>query len=280
MDTQLPDTLSGFSSRDELARHLAEVAIAAGEIAMQYFAHGCKVDAKHDGSPVTAADIDTQRFIAQQLQVTCAAVPICGEEEGQSDVTSAAKVFFAVDPVDGTKEFIKGTGEWTVNIGLIADGRPIAGAVAIPAERQIFWGGTTACRSTYHQGKIAPGTFIHVRSVKPHAMTALCSRDHYGREAEALLTRLGVTDKHAAGSSLKMLRIAAAEADIYPRFGATMAWDTAAAHAILLAAGGDLFTVDGQRLTYDSARLRNPSFIAIGAKTLPADVFAALRDLG
>ncbi len=273
----LPQTSGAFRSLDELARCLAEVAIRAGAIALHYFNSGCEIEQKRDGSPVTLADTETQRYLCYQLGSHFPGLPICGEEDPQVSLVGTDRAYFLLDPVDGTKEFIKGTSEWTVNIGLILDGRPIVGAVALPAEGIVFWGGTKAFRSAYRDAGVVDPQPIHVREPNLRALRALCSRDHQGRDVEGLLERLNVTDTLAAGSSLKSLRIAEGDADLYPRLGTTMAWDTAAAHAVLLSAGGDLFDCDGSALRYDPARLRNPHFVAFGQTRLPNTIVAALR---
>jgi 3'(2'), 5'-bisphosphate nucleotidase len=271
--------LANASFRDALARDLADIAVVAGHVALRFFGTDCAVDAKQDGSPVTEADRQTQRTIAESLRLKYPALPICGEEDEPTAAPGGMGEYFLVDPVDGTKEFIRRSTEWTVNIGLVSQGRPVAGAVSVPAQGLVYWGGTAAWSGKIRDLRIEQIQSIRTQVTEVGPLRALCSRDHKAPQIDVLFRRLGIAQPLTAGSSLKMLRIASGEADVYPRFGVTMAWDTAAGHAILMAAGGDLFACDGKALTYDPQRLRNPSFIAFGAKSLPDSIITALRGL-
>jgi len=183
-------------------------------------------------------------------------------------------VFFLVDPLDGTREFVEGRGEFTINIALIERGNPVFGVVYAPVLSRLYMtlGPNRACAA-----KLAPSApalsladcglhDIRARNARPEGLTALASRSHNSPETAEWLSRYRIAECRQAGSSLKFCVIAEGEADIYPRFGPTAEWDTAAGHAVLLAAGGRVTTVDGAPLTYGKAEQRflNPNFIAWG----------------
>ena len=185
-----------------------------------------------------------------------------------------------VDPLDGTREFLNRNGEFTVNIGLVAEGLPVAGAVYAPALERLWSGGATAQVRTVVPGA-ALSTAVAVRRLATRqapasAWTALASRSHCDAETEAFLARLPVTQRRAAGSSLKFCVVAEGEAEVYPRFGPTMEWDTAAGDAVLRAAGGTVLDGEGRVFRYGKAEslYRNGPFVAWG------DPGAALRDMG
>ena len=269
-------TVNADPGRDRLALDLAILAGKAGQIALAIFHEDRTSTSKLDGSPVTRADVETQAFIVQGLQDLLPGVHILAEEAGFSEVELPCDQYLLVDPLDGTKEFIRGTTEWTINIGLVRCGEVVAGAVALPASDTVYWGGARAFRGQTIAGAIIDQVPIQTRAPAENDLVAICSRDHSGPEVEELLQVLQIKQTISAGSSLKMLRIAEGCADIYPRLGPTMGWDTAAAHSVLRAAGGGLFRLDGTPLTYASSRNRNPSFVAFGVSKLPNRIVDAL----
>jgi 3'(2'), 5'-bisphosphate nucleotidase len=174
--------------------------------------------------------------------------------------------FFLVDPLDGTKEFISRNGEFTVNIALVEHGVPVAGVVHAPALKRIFWGekGKGAAQGRIEGDAAGGWKGLGVRPLPPEGAVVVASRSHRDAATEDYLKTVKVKSLCSAGSSLKFCLVAAAEADLYPRFGRTMEWDTAAGHAVLLAAGGKVMTVGGEELSYGK-RARgydNPGFIA------------------
>ncbi len=266
----------GALTADAWAVSFGAIAVEAGAAVMAVYARGAEASEKTDGSPVTEADLAAERIILERLSELAPAIPVISEEEASAGrMPEASRVFILVDPLDGTREFLKRNGEFTVNIALVEDGRPVAGAVYAPAMDTLWLGGVTAGKV-----RITPGMplaaacesrGIRVRSAPPR-LTAVASRSHSDAETEALLDRLPVQDRIAAGSSLKFCRLAEGEADVYPRFGPTMEWDTAAGHAVLTAAGGTVVTPAGAPFVYGKTEQgrRNGPFVAVGDPALLA----------
>ncbi len=258
------------AGRDEAALLLARVALAAGPAVMAEYANGGPARAKGDGSPVTAADERAEATIRECLAAWAAPIPIVAEEAtAAGEPMVVAERFVLVDPLDGTREFIARNGEFTVNVALIERGWPIAGAVYAPALERLWFAGARAFACTAPVGADLPRPeawrALGVRAAPP-ALTALASRSHGDAATEAFLAGLPIADRRSAGSSLKFCVIAEGEGDVYPRFGPTMEWDTAAGDAVLRAAGGATLSVDGGPLIYGkiAAGLRNGGFIAWG----------------
>jgi 3'(2'), 5'-bisphosphate nucleotidase len=257
----------------DFARALAACTLRAGEIIMRHYsAETIEQRRKEDHSPVTAADEDAERYILGQLARIAPAVPVIAEEEAAAGrLQSIGAHFFLVDPLDGTKEFIGRNGEFTVNIAEIADGRPVRGVVFAPAKNRLFVGEeesgafeletSSDCRADFAKAKP-----IHVRKAPADGMTAVASRSHRDSKTDEYLAHYRIKDFISAGSSLKFCLVAAGEADIYPRHGRTMEWDTAAGHAVLLAAGGTMTTLDGKPFVYGKVadKFANPFFVAKG----------------
>jgi 3'(2'),5'-bisphosphate nucleotidase len=225
---------------------------------------------KADLSPVTEADEAAERLILRDLAATEPDIPIVSEEAASAGhIPQTASLFFLVDPLDGTKEFLTRNGEFTVNIGLIRDGNPVAGVVYAPAKGEIFVGevghGAWSARVS---GEAKPGALdwcaIHTRAATSADPVVVASRSHMDAKTEAWLKAQGRHRLKSAGSSLKFCLLAKGEADFYPRFGRTMEWDTAAGHAVLAAAGGSVATETGEPLTYGkvAAGYANPGFVA------------------
>ena len=237
---------------------------AAREI-MRIYAGDHGVRDKDDRSPVTDADHAAEAVILAGLRkLTPDAVIIAEEEVAAGRIPSLdGKAFWLVDPLDGTKEFIKRNGEFTVNIALVENGRPILGIVLAPAT-ETLWRGAKGLGADKREGK-GPFTPVKTRTPPPEGLTACASRSH-GTFSDLDIwfrnNNLNVANRVEAGSSLKFCLIAEGKADIYPRFGPTMEWDTGAAQGVLEAAGGEVVTVDGQPLLYGKPRFANPHFIA------------------
>jgi 3'(2'), 5'-bisphosphate nucleotidase len=251
----------------DLAALLAKVvpiAEAAGQATMQFYGNAAAT-AKADGSPVTAADQAAEDIILPQLRALTPGIPVVSEEEASKGLTPevTGSRFWLVDPLDGTKEFISGNGEFTVNIALIENGVPVLGVVVVPARGETFAGAGAGTATL----KDASGTrAIAVRTAPEAGLTVVGSRSHGDAAAmDAFLAGRTVAEFRAAGSSLKLCLIARGEADLYPRLGTTMEWDIAAGHAVLAAAGGRVLTVEGAPFSYGKPAYRNPHFAAYGA---------------
>lgn len=243
--------------------------IAAREIMMIY-ASDFAVASKADLSPVTEADALAEKVILKGLKDAWPDVPILAEEAAAAgDVPAVGERFFLVDPLDGTKEFLSRNGEFTVNIALIEHGRPVMGVVYAPAIQQMFWGlvgqgaGFAAIAVGDSLADVA-WTSIHVRKPPADGLTVVASRSHMDSNTANYLEGYKVKSLRSSGSSLKFCSVAMGEADLYPRFGRTMEWDTAAGQAVLEAAGGKVCNVDGTPLCYGKAErgFDNPAFIA------------------
>jgi 3'(2'), 5'-bisphosphate nucleotidase len=241
---------------------LVRIARAAGAVVMRHYEAGCEAREKSDRSPVTDADEDAEKIILAELALAFPGVPVVAEEEAAAGrVVTVGARFFLVDPVDGTKEFVKRGGEFTVNIGEIIDGKPVAGVVFAPAIGRLFVGG------------VGDGAFelrgdaMHAIAARPapaDGLVAVSSRSHPDPKTAAYLATLKIKGETNAGSSLKFCLVAAGEADIYPRAGTTMEWDTAAGHAVLAAAGGTVTAWDGTPFPYGKPGFTNGHFIARG----------------
>ena len=252
------------AERSELAHALRHLSIEAGRVILDIYASDFTVREKTDASPVSDADERAEEVILEGLARLASDLPVVAEEQAAAGVAPDVGLgrFFLVDPLDGTKEFISRNGEFTVNIALIEDGRPIVGVVHVPALGTIYSteGDGTARRGTGSE----PLVPISCRQPDQAGMTAIASRSHRDGATDAFLEKLPIGEIVAAGSSLKFCRIAEGVADIYPRFGRTMEWDTAAGHAVLAHAGGHVTTVQGEPLGYGKPGFENPHFIARG----------------
>jgi 3'(2'), 5'-bisphosphate nucleotidase len=243
-----------------LAARLAE---QAGAAILAVRARGFAVERKADLSPVTEADRAAEAIIVAGLRGATPDLPVIAEEEvAAGRITAPAPAFWLVDPLDGTREFAGGKDEFVVNIGLVRDGRMALGVVFIPALNEMFTGIVGAgawkyCRS----GEAA----IHTRAVPEAGLTVVASRLHGDTaQIDALLAGRRVARTLNYGSALKFCRLAEGVADLYPRFGRTMEWDTAAPQAVLEAAGGRVVTTDGAPLRYGKPGWENPHFICWG----------------
>jgi 3'(2'), 5'-bisphosphate nucleotidase len=241
---------------------LCEIAEAAGREVMDVYARAFETELKSDGSPLTQADLRSDRVIRERLRAAFADIPIMSEESACA-LSGAPETFFLVDPLDGTKEFLQRNGEFTVNIALIHRHAPVAGVVLAPALGELFYaarglGAWARAGAGERPLKTAP-------TVPPSPLRVLGSRSHGSDEVGAWLGRLGRPyHLEVAGSSLKFCRIAQGLADLYPRFGPTSQWDTAAAQAVLEGAGGAVLAADGQALRYGTELpVLNPYFIAV-----------------
>jgi 3'(2'), 5'-bisphosphate nucleotidase len=259
--------------------------LQAGAVQMGYFHDGVAVEAKRDASPVTAADHEAEEILLAGLAAAAPGVPVIAEEAvAKGHVPAPSESFFLVDPLDGTREFIAGRTEFTVNVALIAGGAPVFGIVYAPALAELY---VTMSSNRAGLAKIKPNApaeacqpiEIRARRADANALVAVASRSHSTTETEDFLARYRISERRNAGSSLKFGLIAQGLADIYPRLGPTMQWDTAAGHAVLLAAGGSVTTLDGRPLLYGRQpwNFRNPHFVAWGVCDPAAQLTAGSR---
>ena len=259
------------SADDRLVDALLTAAVAAGRATLAIYGAGFTVTQKADQSPVTAADHASERIILEQLARLAPAIPVVAEEAvAAGSIPQVRDEFFLVDPLDGTKEFIHRRGDFTVNIALIRRGAPALGVVYAPVSGGLYAGNVAsmhAFRCLHPADAATPGPRepLRVRSVPAAGITAVVSRSHSTPETDAYLSHYTVSDRVSVGSSLKFCLVAAGEADLYPRLGPTMEWDTAAGHAVLAAAGGKVFAPGGKPLAYGKPHFRNSFFIASGA---------------
>ena len=242
---------------------LARIARAAGAVVMKHYEAGVEARLKDDRSPVTDADQEAEALILAALAREFPGVAVVAEEEAAAGrMADPCGHFFLVDPLDGTKEFIaRRGGQFTVNIGEIVNGVPVAGVVYAPALERLFVGSLRD--GAFHQD-IDGTTPIAARPPDAGGLVAVSSKSHPDAKTDALLNSLPIKARINAGSSLKFCLVAAGEADIYPRAGRTMEWDTAAGHAVLAAAGGRVTDWEGAPFTYGKPGYENGPFIARG----------------
>jgi 3'(2'), 5'-bisphosphate nucleotidase len=249
---------------EELLETAHRAALAAGEAIMAVYAQDFDVRQKLDNTPVTEADLAAERIIVDILHRAFPEIPIVSEELVDAEgLPPSASCFWVVDPLDGTREFVAKNGEFAVSIGLVEDGRPVLGVLHGPAVGLTYaaCGPNTATRQQ-RGGRSEP---IHARTASPQGFVVVHSRSHENsRRIAEFLEHYRVLERKKCGSALKFGVIAAGEADLYPRFGTTMEWDTAAGQAILEAAGGRVLTLAGAPLAYGKPGLKNEGFIAWG----------------
>lgn len=248
---------------DAFLEPVTRIAHRAGEAILDIYAGDFDVETKDDDSPVTAADMAAHQVIVEGLGELTPGLPILSEEAASIPWEERGRwdTYWLVDPLDGTREFIKRNGEFTVNIALVREGRPIIGVIHAPALKQ-SWLGCEGVGAFRHNGDGEPEP-IQPRRTVSEPTRVLVSRSHPSPEVAAMLERLGPCERIAAGSSLKFCRIAEGAADFYPRTGTTCEWDTAAGQGILEAAGGQVVDREGRPLRYNRKRsLENPHFLA------------------
>ncbi|WP_171175267.1 3'(2'),5'-bisphosphate nucleotidase CysQ [Ruegeria sp. HKCCD8929] len=252
---------------DELIPVIRRLALEAGDRIMEiYNSDDFEVKSKSDASPVTEADEAADALISAGLRAAFPDVLLITEEQAASHAQSG-DTFLIVDPLDGTKEFINRRGDFTVNIALVENGTPTRGVVYAPAKGRMFYTRADG-RSVEESGaldKEAPGDLTPISVSQPDngALLVVASKSHRDQATDDYIGKYQVQDSKSAGSSLKFCLVATGEADLYPRVGRTMEWDTAAGHAVLAGAGGDVVRFDNhQPLTYGKDGYANPFFIA------------------
>lgn len=253
--------------RKALLSAMRRLSIEAGKAIMQVYRRDeIDVRSKSDTSPVTEADEAADRLIFDGLRREFADIPLVTEEQSDTHDLDVS-TFLIVDPLDGTKEFVQRRGDFTVNIALVEKGVPVLGVVFAPAKERLFMTAAEG-RAVEEVGEFDPDTVGRVRRIavsQPDndALRVVASKSHRDQATDDYIGRYNVADAVSAGSSLKFCLVAAGEADFYPRLGPTMEWDTAAGHAVLRAAGGEVVDRETHRpLRYGKADFRNPHFLA------------------
>jgi 3'(2'), 5'-bisphosphate nucleotidase len=255
----------------DIGAELGDIAAEAARLVLPFWRTEIEVIAKADKSPVTEADRRAEDLILAGLAARFPGVPVISEEHA-SEFGTPERIgprFFLVDPLDGTKAFVRGDSHFTVNIALIEHGRPVAGAVAAPATGELWRTSEAGVLKRHGDG---PAVIVSARPWPPGEALALMSHTMNTEAVDALAARYGHHRSEAMDSSVKFCRIAEGSADIYPRQGPTMEWDTAAGHAVLAAAGGSVKTPDGDPFLYGKAAegFRNGWFVARGLPPLDA----------
>jgi len=249
---------------------MVEAALAAGEEIERIYAEGCEAEAKLDGSPVTIADRHAELIILERLARAFPVIPVLAEEEACAGrIPDLGTRFFCVDPLDGTKGFLQRNGEFTVNIALVEAGEPSAGVIYAPDSKLLYAGARGEGAFRIRGGGASEA--IATRPRPAAGLTGIGSRNHAAAGTAERNAALGITAYVPSGSSLKFCLVAEGTADVYPRYGPTCEWDTAAGQAILAAAGGRVLALDADGretgpLRYGKAdrRFENPHFIAWG----------------
>ncbi|WP_075214517.1 3'(2'),5'-bisphosphate nucleotidase CysQ [Mongoliimonas terrestris] len=265
-------------------RPLADLALAAGAVILDVYGTAFAVENKADASPVTEADRQAEAVILKGLAALHPDIPVIAEEESAAGrQAEIGERFFLVDPLDGTREFVSRNGEFTVNIALIENGAPVCGVVYAPALGRLYGGGRGegAFAASVTDGRPGPFAPITARPRPAGALAVVGSRSHGSAETARFLAAISDATFLSVGSSLKFCLLAEGRADVYPRHGRTMEWDTAAGDAVLRAAGGHVVTFDGKPLAYGKRRqaadvdFANPHFLAVAD---PALLQALLRN--
>ncbi|HYB64608.1 MAG TPA: 3'(2'),5'-bisphosphate nucleotidase CysQ [Steroidobacteraceae bacterium] len=249
-----------------LAGRVAAIARAAGREILEVYAQGDAAPTlKQDDSPLTAADLRSHRLIVSALAALTPEVPVLSEEAARPPWAERSRWarHWLVDPLDGTREFLSRNGEFTVNIALIEAHAPVLGVVHVPVSDTTYRG--IPGEGAWREAGGAPAEALHAATRAADPVRVVGSRSHRGDSLDAFLARVGRHELKAVGSSLKFCLIAEGAADIYPRLGPTSEWDTAAGHAVAVAAGGTVVELDGRPLRYNTREgLLNPFFVAYG----------------
>jgi len=265
------------SARPEnLVDEITAISRRAGEAILEIYQRDFDVSLKDDNSPLTQADLAAHRVICDALNKLTPDIPLLSEESAQLDFAtrSAWHEYWLIDPLDGTKEFVNRNGEFTVNIALVREHRPVMGIVHVPVTGMTYSG--LSGSGAWRQDPSAAREPIQVRRPAAEKLIVVGSRSHANPVVEQYLAQLGDYELVSMGSSLKFCLVAEGKADFYPRLGLTSEWDTAAAHAVVNAAGGHVVKLDGQPLQYNRKdSLLNPNFLVYGDPQREfADVFA------
>ena len=269
-------------SHQVLGRALLPAVLAAARVELGYFRGDFAIQHKADSSPVTVADQEAEVIILDALAQVAPAVPVIAEEQYSAGIIPDVDgTLFLVDALDGTRAFVKGNIDFTINVALIVERIPVFGIILLPATGELYM--TTGPEAAGHAviDVYADLVFddidfaaVHTRRPDPHALVVSLSNSHPSKRLEQELAGKPISDRVEAGSSLKFCRVAEGKADFYPRLGSISEWDIAAGHAIVKAAGGEVTELDGGQLLYGNyrAKYRTPPFVAWGQEELKAQV--------
>jgi 3'(2'), 5'-bisphosphate nucleotidase len=249
---------------ENLLPELARIAARAGDAILEIYGQDFEVITKDDASPLTQADLASHRIISDALARLTPDIPLLSEESAEIpfETRAAWKEYWLIDPLDGTKEFVNRNGEFTVNIALIRDNEPVLGVVYVPVTGVTYTGVSSGGAARSKAGESAEDIRVRLPCAEP--MIVVGSRSHANPALAGHLEKMGAYELVSMGSSLKFCLVAEGRADFYPRLGPTSEWDTAAAHAIVLAAGGRIITLDGEPLRYNLKKsFLNPEFLVI-----------------
>jgi len=254
--TELPDL-------EAILPRVKEVAAEAGRAALEHYGSS-EFERKADGSPLTLADRAAHRTIQEGLGALTPDIPVLSEESSPDETKDRRSWvrFWLVDPLDGTKEFLKKTGEFTVNIALISGHEAVLGVLHVPVPGRTY--SAARGKGAFAEGPGEARRPIHVRSLREDDLVVVASKDHGGAEVDALLAKLPGARRTSAGSALKFGLVAEGRADLYPRTGRTMEWDTAAGQCVVECAGGKVTDFSGRPLAYNKEALENPWFLVSG----------------
>jgi 3'(2'), 5'-bisphosphate nucleotidase len=255
--------------RADILAEVRGLVIEAGKRIMPFYRGQLNVSLKQDDSPLTAADLAAHHFLVDSLPSILPRVPVVSEESSTEVHSSASQygLFWLVDPLDGTKEFLKGTGEFTVNVALIEDGRPVLGVVHAPVLMVTYYASQVDSGAWRQNGDTGP-IRLKTRRADVSRLSVVASKDHAGPMVQGMLDRLTNPTLRSMGSSLKFCLVAEGAADLYLRDVPTMEWDTAAAQCVVESAGGSVCTLDGTALCYGKVGLKNPALMTSGDPTL------------
>ena len=260
-----------YEKLEQISEVINNLCFNAGSEIMKYYGIS-SYKVKSDGSPVTKADIEANKIIQEGLLNNFKNIPVISEE---GLLSCDGDLFFLVDPLDGTKEFLEENGEFTVNIALISRGIPILGSIFLPQKNLMYWTNGKESYSKINKKK----KIIKVSEINRKYYKIEVSRSHMDKKTEKFVELLTPLKINAAGSSLKICNISNGNSDLYPRFNNVFAWDIAAGHAILKNAGGEIFKLNGEILTYSNSNLLIESFLAFSKKTLPEEIFKSVKKI-
>lgn len=247
-----------------MIERIMEIAVSAGNEILKHYTDRRLIETKSDQSPLTRADMASHDSICEQLGELNREIPVLSEESSKEAIRDRLtwRRFWLVDPLDGTKEFIKQSGQFTVNIALVEDGEPVLGVVYAPVLKRMYWADRTAGAFRMDDGGVPVS--IRTRAVDRSKLSFVASRDHAGPRVAALLERFPEAETRSMGSSLKFCLVAEGQADLYLRDVPTKEWDTAAAQCVVEAAGGTVQDWEGKRLWYNKPDLTNPFLVTLG----------------
>lgn len=233
---------------------------AEGVLQIYNNSRNINIETKEDGSPITLADNLSHTILTSNLSKSFPEIPIISEEDKSETLSPKSSLYWLIDPLDGTKEFINGNGEFTINVALIFNGYPLLGVVTVPNSDTIYIGGKEIGAKKILNNNIET---IQIKKIKKNdPLKLIASRSHQNDATREFISKLNIKEVITFGSSLKFCKIADGEVDIYPRLAPTSEWDTAAAQAVLEGAGGIVVDLNGERLRYGKEEILNPSFIA------------------